>query len=128
MNYGARRAIKLCFPLPQIYMNYCENSGASAQPPKKTRGGFHRRSVNQTQLSEAVNAVKQNGFSIRVAAERFGVSKSTLHRALQNNSYSDQDTVPDVVLPTSSPAFESSFESNGDFNIYSYGLLGELFE
>lgn len=88
-------------------MNYRESAGADLQSLKKTRRAFRRRSVNQIQLSEAVNAVKQNGFSIRVAAERFGVSKSTLHRALQNDSYSDQDTVPEVT-PAQPPVPEST--------------------
>ena len=108
-------------------MNYRTSTGAKLQPPRKTRHEFHRRSVNQTQLSEAVIAVKQNGFSIRVAAERFGVSKSTLHRALQNFSYSDQDTVPDRIPPADSPSFESLLESNCEFSC-NYALLVELFE
>lgn len=84
--------------------------------------------MDQIVLCEAVQAVKRNGFSIRVAAERFGISKSTLHRALQNNSYSDQDTVPETTQPTHSTPTESVYESNSDFSICSYALLGELFE
>ena len=86
-------------------MNY--TSTRTKPQPLKPRREFHRRTVDQTQLCEAVQAVKRNGFSIRVAAERFGVSKSTLHRALQNNSYSDQDTVPEVT-PAQPPVPEST--------------------
>lgn len=107
-------------------MNY--TSTRTKPQPLKPRREFHRRTVDQTQLCEAVQAVKRNGFSIRVAAERFGVSKSTLHRALQNNSCSDQDTVPDTACPASSTPTESVSEFSCDYSVYNFALLGELFE